>query len=313
MPDSAPAHTELEEVLEALSSSEKSIPSRYFYDGIGGALFEEITALDEYYLTRTERTIFDRDLPEMVEHLSTFSCLIEYGSGNGEKIRQLLDRLPNVETYVPVDISSGQLEASAARLATEYPHVQIRPVCADFTRDLRGRLPALVPGAACVFFPGSTIGNLQYAEAAEVLRRTAALIGSGGGLLIGIDLAKDAEIVERAYNDSKGVTARFNRNILSHLNDRLGSDFDPDQFDHRAIYNRTDDRVEMYLVSKCRQNVRLNGTVISLGEDEAIRTEYSYKYPLDSFRSVTDAAGFDTKRVWLDTQRYFSVQFLSVR
>jgi len=186
-------------------------------------------------------------------------------------------------------------------------------VCADFTADFSAIRERLPDEPVCAFFPGSTIGNFTYEEAETMLRRIADLVGRGGALLIGIDLAKDSAVVERAYNDPSGVTARFNKNVLAHLNQKLGSDFDLEKFEHQAVYNTDQDRVEMYLISSADQKVHINGRIVQLARDERIRTEYSYKYPLATFEALARRAGFDIGQVWTDENRWFAEVLLKVR
>jgi dimethylhistidine N-methyltransferase len=301
----------IDEILAGLRAEQKHLPTRYFYDRTGSLLFDEITRLDEYYLTRTECGILERHLPEMVERLSRRDVLIEYGSGLSSKTRLLLDHMPTLSQYVPVDISSDVLRSAADELRAAYPSLDVVPIHADYTQSLR--LGELGLGDANVFFPGSTIGNFERHEAVAFLRRIAATVGRGGGLLVGVDVNQDVRSILPAYNDPAGVTAAFNRNMLSNINDLFGSDFEPEHFEHLAIYNRAAHRIEMYLVSDRAQRVRLNGAAIDFGAGEAVRTEYSHKYPLDVFAEMADAAGFEVVRVWTDEAKRFSVQFLVVR
>ena len=303
----------LGEVLRGLAAEPRFIPSKYFYNERGGELFAEITRLDEYYLTRTERAIFDGHVSEMAIELASYQTLIELGSGNGEKIRWLLDHLRGIQRYLSVDISVEQLMAAASDLRATHPGLEVIPVCADFTSELSAVRDRISSGPVCAFFPGSTIGNFTYKEAETMLRRIADLVGSGGALLIGIDLAKDPSVVERAYNDPSGVTARFNKNVLAHLNEKLGSDFDVQKFEHHAEYNREEDRVEMYLVSAEDQVVRLNGTVVRISREERIRTEYSYKYLLATFEALAHRAGLDVRCVWTDEKGWFAEVLLTAR
>ncbi|GIV62592.1 MAG: dimethylhistidine N-methyltransferase [Rhodothermaceae bacterium] len=307
-----PADTQAE-VLDGLRQPQKTLPSKYFYDERGSLLFDEITRLPEYYLTRTELAIMTRYVAEMAACLGPRCLLVEYGSGSSLKTRILLDHLPDVAAYVPVDISRAHLEAAAARLAEEYPDLRILPVCADYTASFELPDPGVPFHRVAVYFPGSTIGNFTPEEARAFLERIAGVAGPGGGLLIGVDLRKDPVVIEPAYNDARGVTAAFNRNILVHLNRLLGTGFDPEAFAHRAFFNEDESRIEMHLVSLKDQCVRLDGETIPIRRGETILTEYSYKYTPEAFATLAESAGFRVERVWTDEARYFSVQYLSVR
>ncbi len=301
-----------EDVLRGLRRPDKELPCKYFYDETGSRLFEQICELDEYYLTRVELGIMRAGAAEMARRLGEGCLLIEYGSGSSRKTRLLLDRLRNPAGYVPLDISREHLARSARALAARYPGLVVLPVCADFAEPFA--LPPTPPAARrVVYFPGSTVGNFGPEEAVALLRRIAALCGPGGGLLIGVDLKKDARVLEPAYNDRKGVTAAFNLNLLARINRELDGDFRLDRFRHRAFYDARHGRIEMQLVSACRQTVRVDGTSVAFHEGESVRTEYSYKYSPDDFRRMAAAAGLDVEQVWVDDGRMFSVQYLSVR
>jgi dimethylhistidine N-methyltransferase len=300
------------EVLRGLRRPVKELPCKYFYDEEGARLFEEICDLDEYYPTRTELAIMRRQVADMASRLGPRCFLIEYGSGSGIKTRLLLDHLPEPAAYVPVDISGEQLARSAQALAARYPGLEVLPVCADFTRPLR--LPHAQRPAArrAVYFPGSTIGNFGPGQAVALLGGMAQRCARGGGLLIGVDLKKDARILEPAYNDRKGVTAAFNLNLLRRINCELGADFRLDRYRHHAFYNAERGRIEMHLVSLEAQAVCIGPARFSLAKGESIRTECSYKYSLDEFRALAAAAGLEVEQVWTDEQQLFSVQYLVV-
>ncbi|MFQ5429431.1 MAG: L-histidine N(alpha)-methyltransferase [Phycisphaerae bacterium] len=298
------------DVLIGLGRSQKSIPSKYLYDRRGSELFDRICELDEYYPTRTELAIMRQHADEMARAVGPRAMLIEYGSGSSLKTRLLLDRLDDPAAYVPVDISKEHLLRAVEKLRREYPRLRILPICADFTRRIE--LPDC-PGpvrARIVYFPGSTIGNLTPDQAADLLRGVAALT-QGGGLLIGVDLKKDPDLLRRAYNDSQGLTAAFNLNLLEHINRELRADFPVDRFEHRAIYNPRFGRVEMHLVSRVAQTVALNGETFSFRRGETIHTENSHKFSLAEFEQVARTAGLRVRKVWLDDRRLFSVQYLT--
>lgn len=303
--------TFLDEVLEGLQATRKSLPSKFFYDAEGSRLFDEITTLPEYYPTRTEIGILKQYMPEMARRIGPHALVLEYGSGSSLKTRIVLDHLDAPAGYVPIDISKEHLMQSAARLAEAYPNLTIQPVAADYTTPLE--LPDFGAENVVVFFPGSTIGNFEPGEARAFLRRVAQIVGPGGGLLIGADLKKDRACLERAYNDAQGVTAAFNKNVLARINRELGGTFDLDRFRHRAFYNEAHGRIEMHLVSARAQRVTIGGVPITFEEGETIRTEYSHKYSLADFRALADAAGFEVTDVWVDDEQLFSVQYLVAR
>lgn len=302
----------LKEVLNGLTKQDKELPSKLFYDERGSHLFDEITRLHEYYPTRTEMQILEDNIAEIGGLLGEGTVLIELGSGSSRKIRLLLDNIPGLAAYIPIDISEYHLITSTAKLSSDYPDLEIIPLVADYTNEFS--LPEINKpyDHISAFYPGSTIGNFRPEEAKNFLRRIAKLIGKNGGMIIGVDLKKDKETLEAAYNDSKGVTAEFNLNILEHINNETGSDFKPRNFQHVAFYNTYAGRIEMHLVSQVEQRVRLNGTVIELKKDEDILTEYSYKYTLKEFKDLINDF-FEVRIVWTDKDNLFSVQYLRVR
>ncbi len=302
----------LDDVVTGLSGTPRRLPSKYFYDRRGSRLFDAICDLDEYYLTRTELAIMRRCSGEMAAALGPQVLLVEYGSGSSVKTRWLLDHLDDPVAYVPVDISRRHLLQSADDLREAYPQIEILPVCADFTTEFR--LPATQREASCtsVFFPGSTIGNLEPVAAMRLLRRMAALCGEAGELLIGIDLKKDRATIEAAYNDQQGVTADFNLNLLRRMNRELEGDFDLKQFRHQAIYDEQNGRVEMYLVSAIDQVVTIGGHSFDFPAGESICTEYSHKYTVDGFAALAAKAGWELRQEWSDSQRLFAVLHLIV-
>jgi dimethylhistidine N-methyltransferase len=300
-----------EEVLQGLQDSRKELPSKYFYDDTGSQLFEQICELDEYYLTRTELSIMQEQMEEMVEVLGPNCLLIEYGSGSSTKISKLLHCLQTPAAYVPIDISKEQLMRSAASLRTAYPTLEVLPVCADYTSDFAIPSPTKPISRRVAYFPGSTIGNFDREPAKRFLRQIAKTC-KGGGLLIGVDLKKDCNILHRAYNDSQGVTAQFNLHLLVRINQELDANFQLDQFGHYAFYNPVQSRIEMHLVSLTNQVVRIGDVRISFKLGESIWTESSYKYTLDEFAQLAAAAGFSVECVWTDTQQMFSIQYLTV-
>lgn len=308
-----PAHSEhVNEVIAGLSAPQKRISPKYFYDQRGSNLFNRICELPEYYLTRTELKILETHLDEIAAHLGPRVSVIEFGSGAGTKIRLLLDHLSEPAAYVPVDISSRYLAAMAEELAVDFPQVTIRPVVADFTQPFELPTFATPPDRNLAFFPGSTIGNFDDSEACALLEVMRSQAKPGGALLIGVDLEKDPDIVRAAYNDSQGLTADFNLNVLRHLNRKFGTNFKLQYFRHQAIYDEANSRIEMRLISLRQQTVTLAGTPIQFERDEYIITEYSRKYSLEAFAGIAREAGFDFGQAWLDENESFSVQYLTV-
>jgi dimethylhistidine N-methyltransferase len=301
----------LDEVLRGLRSPQKELPCKLFYDAVGSQLFEQITALDEYYPTRAEQRIMRAAASEIAAIAGPECLLIEYGSGSGQKTRILLDHLEQLAAYIPIDISREQLRRSAAEVAREYPRLRVLPVCGDYTAALE--LPTPLP--ACkrrlAFYPGSTIGNFVPENARRFLLGIAEVCGPGGGLLIGVDLKKDPLMLHRAYNDALGVTAAFNLNVLARLNRELGADFALDQFRHYAFYNPVFARVEMHLVSLTEQVVHLENVKIHFDRGESIWTEASYKYNPPEFAALAASAGWHVERVWTDDRGLFGVHYLS--
>jgi dimethylhistidine N-methyltransferase len=319
------------DVLSGLSKPvQKTLPCKLFYDLRGSQLFDRICDLPEYYPTRTELqilrdhagviadSILDPHGPDARSDASRDSrsgpddvVLVEYGSGSSLKTRTLLRHLPGLRAYVPIDISRDHLLASAGKLSSLFEDIEIHPVCADYTQPFH--LPAVAAGAGRVvaWFPGSTIGNFEPDDALAFLRSVRQTCGPGSGLLIGVDLKKDPHILHAAYNDSAGVTAAFNLNILRHINRALGSAFDLSTFAHYAFYNVPAGRMQMHLVSRLAQTIPLGaGARVTLAEGESIHTESCHKYTLDSFDALANAAGYTTTHTWLDPERLFSVHML---
>ena len=263
-----------------------------------------------YYLTRTEIGILSENIDEIVGLVEPRPIIIEFGSGSSAKTRILLDHLTNIAAYMPVDIASEQLNQTVAALREEYPGVEIISVNADYTRAFDLPPVASRESNKLAFFPGSTLGNFYPKEAAAFMDNVGQVIGSGGGFLIGVDLQKDHEVLNQAYNDPEGLTAAFNLNMLIHINRAVGADFDPDKFTHHAFYNCAESRIEMHLISTRDQTVRLAGQEVFLQSGENILTEVSYKYSLESFAALAAKAGFESHKTWLDSKKYFSVHYL---
>ena len=298
-------------LIAGIGKTPKEIACKYFYDEAGSHLFERICQLPEYYQTRTETSLLFRHADEIARLIGDDVEIVEFGAGSLRKVRILLDAVANIRAYTPLDISGDYLTNVVQVLAANYPALFLRPLIADFTGPLE---LAPLPGnpRRIGFFPGSTIGNFKPAAAVALLGRMRASL-EGGGLLIGVDLAKDPARLHAAYNDSAGVTARFNKNLLVRANRELGADFDLDAFAHYAPYNPVEHRIEMYLVSLKRQRVTLCGKHFDFVADEPVHTEDSHKYTIESFREMAVRAGFNPRAVWTDEERLFSVHWLETR
>lgn len=303
----------LGEIVSGLNESPRRLPSKYFYDDAGSTLFEEITTLDEYYLSRAEHSLLRDNLLEIVSVLPKNLVLVEYGSGSSVKTDILLQGVDSIQAYIPIDISREHLLMAARDLRDKYPDLNVLPVCADYSSEIHLHLDDVESSQIAVFFPGSTIGNFEKNEAVAFLARIRSMTGCGGYLMIGVDLKKEIDILLPAYNDARGITAAFNRNILYHINNRFSADFDPLAFTHRAIYNESLGRIEMYLESNKDQRVSIAGHTFNFSEAEWIGTEYSHKYSIPEFAHLADLAEFDVNRVWTDCDNLFSVQLLVAR
>lgn len=295
------------DVVKGLTSNPKNLPSKYFYDKTGSDLFEQICELDEYYPTDSEVSIMKQDIDEITDFLGEHVQLIELGSGSSTKTRLLLDHCRNLVMYVPVDISGTFLNETANRLRSDYPKLNIQPVAADYTSPFE--IPKSdIAEKRVVYFPGSTIGNFSRQRASDFLETIGENLPPGDGLLIGVDLKKEVGVLEAAYNDSKGITAAFNKNILARINRELGADFKTDQFRHRAFYNAVEGRIEMHLESLTDQAVRINGTHFSFEAGETIHTENSHKYTIGEFEEIA-GEHFERLKTWTDKREYFSVHY----
>lgn len=296
------------DVLDGLSRQPKQISPKYFYDAAGSELFEQITRLPEYYPTRTELGILRAHGAEIATIIPADAALVEFGAGATTKVRLLLQHC-SIGAYVPVDISGEFLKAQARALQQDFPALRVTPVVADFTAPFE--LPDAVAAMPKVgFFPGSTLGNFEPHEASAFLRSARQILGPGALLLIGVDLEKDDRALYAAYNDAAGVTARFNLNLLTRINRELGGNFDLSAFTHRAIYNRERHRIEMHLVSRKPQTVRILSKNVAFRAGESIHTENSYKYSFERFNALARGAGWMPNASWTDHDGLFSVHAL---
>lgn len=308
--DLEPKQSEFQsEVMAGLATSPRTLPCKYFYDKTGAELFQKICELPEYYITRTELKILQTSGREMASHLGPELELIGLGTGAGTKTKILLEQLTDPAVYIPVDISSGQLAQSSTLFHQLFPSLEILPVCADYLQPFRLPSPKRQAARKVVYFPGSTIGNFEPTAALDFLTRIAGLCGPGGGLLVGVDLQKDAGILEAAYNDSRGVTAKFNLNVLARINRELNGDFELRNWKHRAVYNTDAGRIEMNLISQRDQAVHIGGRRFIFEAGEKIVTEFSYKHTPDGFAELGRAAGFEFDELWTDDEKLFGVFF----
>ena len=300
------------DVLAGLSASPKTLPAKYFYDERGSRLFLAISETPEYYLTRSELAIMEEHADEIAAALGPGCLLVEYGSGAADKAHLVLDLLQDPAGYISIDISKEHLDSAVDTLAAAYPDLEVIGLAADFTTDFE--LPTLQRPVRrrVIYFAGSTIGNFEPEQAQQLLRSMRKQLRAGDGLLIGIDLKKNEERLLSAYNDRAGHTAAFNRNILVRINRELGSDFVPDLFEHRAVYNPDLDRIEMHLESREDQVVHVDGARFSFAKGETIHTESSHKYELTEFATKAAAIGFRLRHAWTDAERNFGVLFLDV-
>ncbi len=296
------------DLLQALAQRPRRVSPKWFYDARGSQLFDRICALPEYYPTRTELGILRQRADEIARHIGPGADIVEFGAGSLVKVRLLLAALRAPRRYLPIDISGEHLGGAARALRADHPGLTVQPVVADYTRALA--LPAPLPGARRVgFFPGSTLGNFEPADALAFLRQAARLL-AGGGLLLGVDLVKPPALLHAAYNDAQGVTAAFNLNLLARANAELGTDFDLRGFEHAAFYNAPLQRIEMHLASRRAQTVTLRGQRFAFDEGETLHTECSYKYTIDGLRALAARAGFGIGPVWTDAERLISVHWL---
>ena len=297
------------DVVAGFNQTPRTIPCKYLYDDRGSQLFNEICDLDEYYPTRTELHLTRKYLEQIAAHIGTGARLVELGAGSGLKTRFLLSQLLSPHSYLPVDISPMELRRCANTLREDYPDLPITPICVDYTADWQ--LPTSSVGGRTVFYyPGSTIGNFYPRQACGFLKRLSHLADPDGGLLIGVDLHKDTALLEAAYNDRQGVTAEFNRNLLRRINRECGADFDLDRFDHLAVYDENLRRIEMRLISTCRQTVNFPNDRFSFERGEYILTEVSHKYAIEDFANLAEEAHWRTRAFWTDRDQLFSLWYL---
>jgi len=301
------------DVLAGLAATPKRLPPKYFYDAEGSALFERITELPEYYPTRCEMQILRDRARDIAQLIPQGAALIEFGSGSSKKARIVLGAAAaKLAAYVPVDICREMIEQEAAELRPDFPQVKVLPVTADITQAVPLPAEAKAAPLRVGFFPGSTIGNFEPHEAAAFLRHAGKILGANARLIVGADLIKPAEVLNAAYNDAQGVTARFNLNLLARINRELGGTFKLASFEHHAFYNRERNRVEMHLASLKRQKVKVAGEIVDFRAGETIHTENSYKYSVESLGALARGAGWWPLEAWTDARNYFCMQVLEL-
>ncbi|MFI5031217.1 MAG: L-histidine N(alpha)-methyltransferase [Reyranellales bacterium] len=294
-------------VLDGLSARPRALPAKFLYDARGSALFDEICELPEYYLTRTETAILKQRAVEIGRRAGPGCALVEFGSGSSVKSRLLIEALPKLALYAPIDISREHLDATAAQLRRDYPRLKVEPVCADFM----GPVPPIESkGRRLGFFPGSTIGNLTPEEATAFLRNVRGLVGDDGALVLGADLKKDPQRLHDAYNDSAGVTAAFTLNLLRRMNRELQANFDLSAFAHEAFYDEAKGRIEIYFRSLEQQTVTVAGQRFEFAAGERVHTEYSHKYDTADLSALAESGGFRLAETWTDPERLFAVAYL---
>ena len=297
------------DVVAGLSSAQKTVSAKYFYDAEGSRLFEAICDLPEYYPTRTEIALLQGAAPQIARHIRTGAALVEFGSGASVKTRLVLDAAPHLGAYVPIDISESALTQAARSLATAYPRLRINPIAGDFTRPLT--LPDAIRSRPIVgFFPGSTIGNFTPEEASALLDRARVLLGPGASFLVGADMVKPVETLVAAYDDAQGVTAAFNKNLLVRINRELEGDFNLAAFEHRAVWNATESRMEMHLVSRRAQQAAIGETVFDFAEGETIHTENSYKFTRPMIEGIAERGGWRVETAWISDAQPFGMFLL---
>jgi dimethylhistidine N-methyltransferase len=304
----------LNDVLDGLTQQQKTLPCKYFYDDKGAALFEQITTLQEYYVTRTELSILEAYSQAIAQMLPENLSIIEPGCGSGKKVAYLLAHMANVKTFVPFEISEEMLSYSLAHLSPLFPELAISPLLGDFTHSQMVKQltkdTALDSQTNLVYFPGSTLGNFSPVKAIEIMSNFHRLCGVNGYVLIGIDLVKERQVLLDAYDDKAGVTEAFNKNLLERINNELNANFDLTQFGHQSRFNEVHSKIEMHLVSMCDQSVTINNQQIDFKKGESIHTENSHKYTVESFKELAGQAGLTLQNTWQDDQGYFALCLL---
>lgn len=309
-PSAAAAAMLRKQILAKVSLPEKELPDSLLYSEQGSRYFEDVTQTPGYYLARTEMAIMETHVDDIAACIGPNALLVEYGSGSSRKTRLLLDALPRLAGYVPIDISKDFLLAAARQLTIDYPHLEILPVCADYEQTFEAPVPQKPFVRRVAYFPGSTIGNRTHPDARRFLAKTREDMGSGAGLLIGVDLTKDPDLLAAAYNVREQACCSFVLSTLENLNQNYQSDFDLNQFRFQFIYNDEKTWVEIRLRSLCNQTVCVCGQPVAFTEGESVLIQVACKYTIPEFSALAGEAGWRVKRVWTDPRQFFSVQYL---
>lgn len=303
-----------EEIINGLTNFyQKKLNPKHFYDENGSILFEKITKSDDYYPTKKEMEILEKKNKKIKKELPAGSSIIEFGSGSNKKIKKLLKILDSPREYISIDISRDFLLENSKQLAKEFPNLKITAISADFNHKFEFQKIKSITKPKIGFFPGSTIGNFTKTEARKTLVKFRKNLKSNNFLVIGVDLKKDKSILEKAYNDSEGITAMFNKNIFNNLNNKYGSNFDEKKFEHKAFFNSEKSRVEMHLISKVNHSVKIFDEKINFIMGESIHTENSYKYTYQSFQVLVESAGYKIQNFYSDEKSYFGIFILKVK
>lgn len=294
------------EIISGLKKTPKEINPKFFYDEKGSMLFERITETEEYYPTRTEREILENNIEEICTYFKDGSALFEYGSGGSKKTQIILDHCKQIKAYVPMDISISALQYSSQHVAALYPSLNVIPICVDYTRPFE--IPFLdLEGNIIAIFLGSSIGNFEPKTTSRFLRTCTEMLGPEDRILIGVDLKKDKTVLERAYNDSEGITAEFNLNLIDRINREFELNLNKSDFKHIAFYNEENGRIEMHIEVRRDMNINLDGNNIYFREGELIHTENSYKYDVNEFNNLAKKNHLEVEKIWIDQRKYFSL------
>ena len=302
------------EVIDGLTKSPKSLAPKHFYDENGSKLFEQIVNLEEYYIPSIEKSLINQNILSINQLIGDDATLIEPGSGSCEKAQKILATNKSIKAYIPIEISGDFLYSAAEKVAQNFPQVMIYPICVDYLKQFN--LPEEIKNYSdnkVLFFPGSSIGNYDKSEVVNVLNKFASIAGEKSSLLIGVDMKKDKAVLERAYDDSKGITAAFNLNLISRMKGEINNDIDVSNFYHQSIYNELEGRIEMYLISKNDYQFYIDEQLISFQKGEKIHTENSYKYNPDEFIQLAQKASYEIVKYWTDNKNYFSIYYFTLK
>ncbi len=300
-------------LINLQNSCQKSIDPKYFYDENGSKLFEKITNSLDYYPTKSELEILEKQKKLITKYFPEKSIIVEFGSGSNKKINKFINAIRNPSEYIPIDISKEFLLKNAKKFAKQNPELKVTAICADFIKSNFDDIIKKKKKTKVGFFPGSTIGNFSPSKAKTLMKKISKILGRKSYLVIGVDLKKEKHILEKAYNDSEGITAKFNKNILQGLNNLCGSTFDLSNFEHEAFFNKKKNRIEMHLKSNKIHKVEIMGTQILFKKGETIHTENSYKYSIKEFSKLAEASGYEIEKILTDDNRFFAIFCLKIK